>query len=182
MALAVSSELSTANWQNLPLLRSPNDQQLAKMQLDLDLLFLALVALADLDIKTVQLAVGELGLQHLLLNPSPDSRLSHPKYWRVTSGEVLSLEEVRSLVLLICNLAHKHQELLRRSVTLMEQMEEQGKDAAKTVLLGNYLDNFQELYRGYRPTEGVINPLDWQYFSFKQLIDLLFYGARNGDR
>ena len=92
------------------------------------------------------------------------------------------MEEARSLVVVICHLARRYQELLRRAVTLMEQMQEQGKDPALTALLGEYLNNFQAVYSPYRLAVGQSVWKELQPFAFKLLIDLLFYSATNGHR
>jgi hypothetical protein len=181
MSSSVRVESVSSNWQDLPLVHTPNEEQLCQIQRRLDVLFLALIALTELEVSLVEQSVQELHLKHLSLELGTAETLSHPSQWGSCLDRPLSLEAARSLVLIICHLAQKHQELLRRAVTLMEQMQEQGKDAAKTALLGEYLERFRGFYQDYQAI-AVVETRDWERFAFKQLIDLMFYGAINGHR
>jgi hypothetical protein len=147
----------------------------------LDVLLLALTSLTPLEATDLQRAIQELQLEQFQLDPKFGGPLSHPRQWG-SDKNVISIEEARSLVMIVCHLARDHQELLRRAVTLMEQMAEQGKDPARTALLGEYLMNFQELYSPHRFPKVQSPGQELQPFAFKLLIDLLFYGATNGHR
>jgi hypothetical protein len=179
MTSSVRVESSSSNWQDLPLVHAPDGEQLSQIQRRLNILFLALIALTGLEATIVEQSVQELHLSHFSIDLGPSEILCHPQQWGSYPDRPLSLEAARSLVLIICHIAQKYQELLRRAVTLMEQMQEQGKDAAKTALLGDYLGRFQSFYQDYQGMEA-IDPRDWERFAFKQLIDLMFYGAMNG--
>ena len=91
------------------------------------------------------------------------------------------MDEVRSLVLIICYLAQKHQELLRRAVSLLE-VAEQNKSLDRTTLLENYWHKFVKYDRA--KTEAYINKnhLSWDRVAWKLPIDLLFYSGTNGHR
>lgn len=181
MPPTVQLAASPLNWQDLPLVDSLNSAKLAQIKENLDILMLALVSLTPLETSDLQRAVQELQLEKLPINPDVSSPLSHPRQWW-NNPDVISLEQARSLVMIICHLARNYQELLRRAVTLMEQMQEQGKEPGKTALLGEYLANFRELYTTYCSVEGQSSEETLQPFAFKLLIDLLFYSATNGHR
>jgi len=94
----------------------------------------------------------------------------------------LDVEEARSLVLIICHLASQNHELIRRSVSLLEQVGSQGQAPHRIALLGDYLDSFSQLYQerieqGESLTSGQLTEI-----AFKLMIDLLFYSSRNGHR
>ena len=169
------------NWQDLPLANSLNSTKLDQVKGYLDILMLALASLTPLEIADLYQAVQELKLEQLRIAPEINVPLSHPQQWW-SNADNISVEEARSLVVVVCHLARRYQELLRRAVTLMEQMQEQGKDPALTALLGEYLNNFQVLYSAYRSTVGQLAWEALQPFAFKLLIDLLFYSATNGHR
>ena len=93
----------------------------------------------------------------------------------------LNQETARSLVNLTCSLANQHQELIRRAVTLLEQVSEHNKEPQRTALLGNYLQKFILLYKE-RQSQTLELPLEKvSSLAFKLLIDLLFYSEDNGD-
>jgi len=169
------------NWQDLPLSGSLNSAKLGQVKGYLDILMLALASLTPLETVDLQHSVHELQLKPLGIASAVNVPLSHPQQWW-SDTENISVEEARSLVVVICHLARRYQELLRRAVTLMEQMQEQGKDPALTALLGEYLNNFQAVYSPYRSAEGQLAWEELQPFAFKLLIDLLFYSATNGHR
>jgi hypothetical protein len=169
------------NWQDLPLSNALNSAKLSQVKGYLDVLLLALASLTPLETVDLHNSVQELQLKPLGIASTVNLPLSHPQQWW-SETENISVEEARSLVVVICHLARRYQELLRRAVTLMEQMQEQGKEPALTALLGEYLSNFQAVYSAYRSVEGQLAWEELQPFAFKLLIDLLFYSATNGHR
>lgn len=175
----LSNSLPTSR--DLPLGKSPSPTQLGHLQCQLDILLLALASLTPLKIGDLQQAAKELQLTSFPINGAESDLISHPRQWRSLTDN-FTVERARSLVILICHLAQEYQELLRRAVTLMEQMQEQGKDATRTTLLGEYLETFQKFYTAYRLEQSQQIWEDLTPFAFKLLIDLLFYSARNGHR
>lgn len=169
------------NWRDLPLTHSLNAVKLGQMQACLNILTLALASLIPLETADIQSAANQLGLENFQVNSEFSVPFSSPQQWQ-SDDNTISIEEVRSRVILICHLARQSQELLRRAVTLMEQMQEQDKDASKTALLGEYLANFQKSYSVYRLAKAQSVGEDIQTLAFKLLIDLLFYSATNGHR
>jgi hypothetical protein len=167
------------HWRDLPLVNPPNAAKLGQIQVFLDILMLSLVSLTPLETADLQQAAKELQLEQFQVKPEFSGPLFYPRQWWA-DPDLISIHEARSLVILVCHLARKYQELLRRAVTLMEQMQEQGKDPTRTALLGEYLANFQRLYSGYRLAEDQSAWQGLQPLAFKLLIDLLFYSATNG--
>ena len=84
--------------------------------------------------------------------------------------------------MIICYLAKQEQELLRRAVSLLEQITSQNKPPHQTALLGDYLDKFINLYQERMATQQEITPDKLSNLALKLLIDLLFYSGNNGHR
>ena len=167
MSLTMPQSAESSTGEDLPLAISPSNEQLESINSYLNLILAALVSLANLDSESITQAAQELALD---LDTS-DRLVAH--YWQPQSN--LSLADIRSLVLLLCHLAQKKQELIRRAVILLEQVGTQGEEPVKTTLLGNYIDNFRLKY----PEISENNLIDSSLTSlaWKLLIDLLFYSS-----
>ena len=171
-------------WEDLPLAQAPDAEQLDNIKAHLDLVLLALEALAGIGSEAILQAAQELNLESVIADRVGLWRLRQSNPLRKSSGgrKKLDVEEARSLVLIICYLAKQHQELIRRAVSLLEQMTEQNKEPHRTALLGDYLDTFSNTYQE-RMEEGDNGSPEILYqLAFKLLIDLLFYSAANGHR
>ncbi|MGK7925935.1 MAG: DUF3038 domain-containing protein [Spirulina sp.] len=171
-------------WQDLTLAASPDGGQLDNIKTHLDLVLLALEALLGVGSDAILKTAKELGLEPKIGDRVGLWRLRQSNPLRKSSGgrKKLDVEEARSLVLIICRLAQKHQELIRRAVTLLEQRVRDNSPPHRAALLGDYLDKFCNAYQE-RMTEneaGSISGLD--RLAFKLLIDLLFYSTANGHR
>lgn len=180
----VKTPPSASNGENLPLAKAPNPQQLDNIKAHLDLILLALEALANIGSEAMLEAAQALNLAPTIGDRVALWRLRQSNPWRRSSGgrKKLDVEEARSLVLIICYLARQHQELIRRAVTLLEQMAAQNRDPHRTSLLGDYLDNFTNTYQERMQDGTATSPEHLSQLAFKLLVDLLFYSARNGDR
>ncbi|TRU87235.1 MAG: DUF3038 domain-containing protein [Microcystis novacekii Mn_MB_F_20050700_S1] len=153
--------------EDLPLAISPSNEQLENINSYLNLILVALVSLANLDSDYITQAAQELALD---LDTS-DRLASH--YWQPQSK--LSLADIRSLVLLLCHLAQKNQELIRRAVILLEQVGTQEQESVKTTLLGNYIAHFRLKYPEI--SENNLSNSSLTSLAWKLLIDLLFYSS-----
>ncbi|MDY6786184.1 MAG: DUF3038 domain-containing protein [Cyanobacteriota bacterium] len=170
--------------QDLPLATEPDSGQLDDIKAHLDLILMALEALAGIGSEAMLQAAVQLNLEDVVGDRVGLWRLRQSNPLRKSSGgrKKLDVEEARSLVLIVTHLAQQHQELIRRAVSLLEQMAEQNQPPHQAALLGDYLDAFSNTYQE-RMDEGeemameILNQL-----AFKLLIDLLFYSAPNGHR
>ena len=171
-------------WEDLPLAQAPDAEQLDNIKAHLDLVLLALEALAGIGSEAILQAAQELNLESVIADRVGLWRLRQSNPLRKSSGgrKKLDVEEARSLVLIICYLAKQHQELIRRAVSLLEQMTEQNKEPHRTALLGDYLDTFSNTYQERMEEGDNGSPKILYQLAFKLLIDLLFYSAANGHR
>lgn len=170
-------------WENLPLTQQPDPAQLDNIKAQLDLVLLAIEALAGVGSEAILQAAEDLKLTEVVADRVALWRLRQSSPLRKGQGRKrMDVEEARSLVLIICHLANDHQELIRRAVSLLEQLTEQNREPHQAALLGDYLDAFSNHYQE-RMDEGEATPPDQlTYLALKLLIDLLFYSAPNGPR
>ncbi len=177
-----STDESSA-WAELPLTQQPNPEQLDNIKAQLDLVLLALEALAQISSEAVLQAAADLNLTHLVADRVALWRLRQSSPLRRGQGRKrMDVEEARALVLIICHLAKQHQELIRRAVALLEQLTEQQREPYQVALLGDYLDNFSNAYQE-RMEADLATPTDQlSHLALKLLIDLLFYSAPTGNR
>jgi hypothetical protein len=180
----VKTSSPVSQWQQLPLESPPDEGQLDNIKTHLDLLLMALEALAKIGSEAILQAAQVLNLEGMVADRVALWRLRQSNPLRKGSGgrKKLDVEEARSLVLIICHLASQNQELIRRSVSLLEQVGNEGQAPHRIALLGDYLDSFSQLYQerieqGESLTSGQLTEI-----AFKLMIDLLFYSSRNGHR
>ena len=168
---------SVSTWGDTPLTNPPTPQQLYQMQTHLDLVLLASECLIAIDSDMLLQAALDLDIDTTLVEKI--------KLWsnRDTIDtdplQSFTLEELRSLILIICYINQQYQELIRRAVTLLEQMTAQNQDPAQTTLLGNYLEKFR-YFHPKKPNEVNLSSEQLVQLAWKLLIDLLFYSGDNG--
>lgn len=171
---------SASQWEDLSLERSPDEAQSDKIKSHLTLALLSLEALAEVGAEAMLAAAAELDLDSVVAEKIElwRRRESHQK--------TLDVEQARAMVLIICHLAHQHQELIRLSVSLLEETVEQNQPPHQVARLGNYLDAFSRLYQERLAGDSKGDPPDPPYspeqrngLAFKLLIDLVFYSSTN---
>lgn len=182
--LIVKTPSSVPHWEDLTVTQVPDAQQLDNIKTHLDLILMALEALAGIGSEAMLNAAQTLHLEDIMGDRIGLWRLRQSNPLRKSSGgrKKLDVEEARSLVLIICYLANQQQELIRRAVTLLEQLTDQDKPPHRTALLGDYLDKFSNTYQERMEDGDRISTEQLSQLAFKLLIDLLFYSALNGHR
>jgi hypothetical protein len=181
MPAIVNSRTARFGREPLSLPYSPDPQQLDNIKARLDLILLALEALAGIGSDAMLQAAADLGLHEMVADRVALWRLRQSSPLRKGQGRKrMDVEEARSLVMIICHLAWQHQELLRRSVALLEQLTEQGKEPYQASLLGDYIDNFSNTYQERMEQGDRAAPEQLMHLALKLLIDLMFYSAPNG--
>ncbi|MGB3692740.1 MAG: DUF3038 domain-containing protein [Spirulinaceae cyanobacterium] len=175
---------SVPQWEELSLAQAPDAKQLDNIKSHLDLVLLALEALTAIGSEAMLKAAKDLGLESVIGDRVALWRLRQANPQRKSSGgrKKLDVEEARSLVLIICYLAQEYQELIRRAVSLLEQMAEQNQEPHRSALLGDYLDVFSNTYQERMEDGENISSTFLSQLAFKLLIDLLFYSSPKGHR
>ncbi len=168
----------------LPLLTQPDPDQMDNIKAHLDLVLLALEALAGIGSEAMLQAAADLNLESLVADRVALWRLRQSSPLRKGQGgrKKLDVEEARALVLISCHLAKQHHELIRRAVALLEQLTEQNREPHQAALLGDYLDAFNNTYQERMEDGDDASPTELTHLALKLLIDLLFYSAANGSR
>ncbi|NJK39271.1 MAG: DUF3038 domain-containing protein [Oscillatoriales cyanobacterium RM1_1_9] len=161
---------SLLNWQKLQLTAEPELQHLPQITRHLELTLIALKALISITPEALQRIAAQMNLM-----PGLSERIMQAS---VNVEAPLTLDEAKSLALLICHLANQNQPEIRRAVTLLEQLTQQGDDPAQSALLQTYLTTFQQQgqSRSYPfPDVSIdISTEQLEPLAFKLLIDLLF--------
>ena len=173
--------LSAAPSLSLPLGKRLTPSQLTSINAHLDQLLLALYALTGLDEATWRKSLQQVSLTEFAPAEAMN-RLEHPQTWQAQAVNKLDLEGIRTLVAVIGHLTQQYQELLRRSVTLIEQTTEQGKDPFQTILLGEYGEKLRHLDQVYRVKQSQPIAALTDDRALSLLMELLFYSSQNGAR
>lgn len=184
MRQTVQTPLPPVAGEDWPLIQFPEPQQLDNIRAYLDLILLALEALAKINSDAILHAAQELILEEVVADRSSLWRLRQSNPLRKKSQELkkLNVEEARALVLIISHLAKQHQELIRRAVSLLEQTATENKEPYHSALLEDYLDVFSNFYRECMENGENISTEQLTQLAYKFLIDLLFYSGFNGHR
>lgn len=184
MPPSANTTSDSSRWQDLSSPKLSNDGQLENIKSHLDLVLLALEAIANISSEAILQAAKDLNLESVVGDRITLWRLRASNPQRKSSGgrKKLDVEEARSLVLIICFLANQHQELLRRAVSLLEQATSQNKSPHQIALLGNYLDQFINYYQERITNSSDLSSSLVSQLAWKLLIDLLFYSGQNGHR
>lgn len=174
----------TEQWEELTRADAPAPAQLDNMKAQLDLVLLALECLAGIGSEAIIRAAVDLKLESTLMDRVSLWRLRQSNPLRKSQGgrKKLDVEEARSLVLTICYLANEHHELIRRGVSLLEQLTEQNREPHEASLLGDFIDSFCNTYQERMENGEDIPPALLTHLALKLLIDLLFYGGPSGHR
>jgi hypothetical protein len=159
----------------------PELGQLENIKTQLDLVLLALEALADLSSEDVLKAAADLHLDKIITDRVTLWRLRQSNPLRQSQGgrKKLDVEEARSLVLICCHLARQHQPRVREAVALLEDL---NRPPHCSELLGDYLDNFCNFYKARMDGLTSFGSKALTQLALKLLVDLMFYGAPEGTR
>jgi Protein of unknown function (DUF3038) len=166
------------------LVQQPEPDQLDNIKAQLDLVLLALEAIAGIGSEAMLQAAADLNLESMVADRVALWRLRQSSPLRKGQGgrKKLDVEEARALVLIACYLAKQHHELIRRAVALLEQVTAQNREPHHTALLGDYLDTFSNLYQDRMEEGDHVGTETLSRLALKLLIDLLFYSAPQGSR
>ena len=183
MHSSAHSPIPTPQWEELNQTK-PNPAQLDNIKTQLDLILLALEALAGIGSEAMLQAATDLNLESKVPDRVALWRLRQSNPLRKGEGgrKKLDVEEARSLVLISCYLAKQHQELIRRAVALLEQVAQNNGEPHKAALLGDYIDAFTNTYQERMEEDDQISTDVLANLALKILIDLLFYSGSGGHR
>lgn len=157
-------------------------EQLNSIKAQLDLVLMAIEALTDLGSDAVLSTAKALNLEGTLSDRVGLWRLRQSSPLRKGQGrKKLDIEEARALVLVVCHLAQHYHEQVRQAVATLEQLSAQNEPPHRAAILGDYLDNFNNMYCD-RMADPAPSTDTLTQLSLRLLIDLLFYSAAGGER
>ena len=184
MHSAANSANPNSLWEDLSQLSAPNTVQWDNIKTQLDLALLALETLTGIGSEAMLSAAIILNLESKVPDRVALWRLRQSNPLRKGTGgrKKLDVEEARSLVLIICYLAKEDQELIRRAVSLLEQMAETNREPHQAALLGDYIDAFCNIYQERMEPDEQISTDALTHLALKLLVDLLFYSSPGGHR
>ncbi|WP_008312353.1 DUF3038 domain-containing protein [Leptolyngbya sp. PCC 6406] len=158
-------------------------QQLGSIKAHLDLVLLALEALAGLGSEAVLEAAKALALGDLMGDRVSLWRLRQASPLRQGQGrKKLDVDEARALVLVSVHLAQQQKVLIRQAVERLEAVTAQQQPPYRVALLGDYLDRFSNLYQDRMAADPDSAMDTLTDLALKLLVDLLFYSQPGGDR
>lgn len=184
MQPAANSPNPTSQWEDLTQIGAPNSTEWDNIKAQLDLVLLALETLTKIGSEAMLSAAIDLGLESKVPDRVALWRLRQSNPMRKGQGgrKKLDVEEARSLVLIICHLAKQHQELIRRAVSLLEQMAETDREPHQAAILGDYIDAFCNTYEERMEEDENVSTDLLTRLALKLLVDLLFYSSPGGHR
>lgn len=152
-----------------------------KIRTKLDMALLALKVLTSMNSDSIVQVASKLNIpskiaDQLAVVVGEDKREKSV----IFQNQTRKLEEAQAFTLVICHLAKQNQALIRRAVTLMEQIAAQNSKPQSVTLLREYIFNFKQAHQNYywncenTPED---NP---EKLALKLLVDLLFYSAPQG--
>lgn len=159
--------------------------QLSQIKAHLDLVLLALEALAEISSEVMLKAARDLKLQDVLGDRITLWRLRQASPLRKGKGgrKKLDVDEARAIALICSHLAAQSQLKIRSAVADLEKATLQKRSPSLEPAIGDYLDRFYALYQERMAEEDATIPTEaLQRLALKLLIDLLFYSAPNGSR
>ena len=181
---SVKTPASVPKWEEFTVTDAPQPAQLDNIKAQLDLILLALEALAGIGSEAMLRAAVDLKIESMVADRVALWRLRQSSPLRKGQGgrKKLDVEEARALVLISCYLAKQNQELIRRAVGLLEQLAEQNREPHQAALIGDYLDTFCNTYQERMEDGESVSPDSLTHLALKLLIDLLFYSGPGGSR
>ncbi|MEA5617733.1 DUF3038 domain-containing protein [Cronbergia sp. UHCC 0137] len=184
MHSAANSTKLNSQWEDLNQLTALNTVHWDNIKTQLDLVLLALETLTGIGSEAMLTAANNLNLESKIPDRVALWRLRQSNPLRKGQGgrKKLDVEEAQALVLIICYLANQHQEIIRRAVSLLEQVAVKNQEPHQTALLGDYIDAFCNTYQERMEEDEQISTDLLTRLALKLLVDLLFYSSSGGHR
>lgn len=167
---------STVEWEDLPI----DPDQISNMNLELELVMIAITALAQIDRQEIGQIAKEIDVRSTLA--AWRKEWPHAKF---TIDKQLDSQQLRLLALLVNRLAHKYQMVVRQSVTDWRQIIQVDRLPLESPSLATYINNFISIYQARlsdesRHSEAMYSPESLSQTALNLLIELLFYSGNNG--
>lgn len=173
---------STTKWDDLSIELPIDSDQLHKMNLELELVMIAITALAQIDRQEIGQIAKEIDVRQILA--------AWRKEWpqaKFTAVKQLDSEQLRLLVSIVNRLACKYQMVVRQSVADWQQMIQVDRLPLESPSLATYINNFISIYQARlsddtRHSDDIYSLESLSQAALTLLIELLFYGGNSGQQ
>jgi Protein of unknown function (DUF3038) len=166
---------SIAKWDDLSIEVPLDSSQLHTINLELELVTIAMVALAQID----RLEIGQVA-QDLQVESLVADWIEEWPHHQFTDRHQLNLEQIRSLVLVIDQLAHKYQSLVRQTITDWQHLTQANRLPLESPPLAEYIGNFIKIYQTRLSGQYTHSLEALSQAALNLLLELLFYGGTKG--
>ncbi len=166
---------SIAKLDDLSVAAPLDSAQLHNINLELELVTVAIVALAQVD----QLEIGQIA-QELQVEPLVTDWIAQWPDHQFTHHQQLDLEQIRSLVLVVDRLTHQYQAVVRQSVSDWQHMTQANRLPLESPTLAEYIGNFIKIYQVRLGHEQAHSLEALSQAALNLLLELLFYSGTNG--
>jgi Protein of unknown function (DUF3038) len=166
---------SIAKLDDLSVVVPLDSAQLHNINLELELVTVAIVALAQVD----QLEIGQIA-QELQVEPLVADWIAQWPDHQFTHHQQLDLEQIRSLVLVVDRLTHHYQAVVRQSVSDWQHMTQANRLPLESPTLAEYIGNFIKIYQVRLGHEQTHSLEALSQAALNLLLELLFYSGTNG--
>lgn len=166
---------SIAKLDDLSVAAPLDSSQLHQLNLELELVTIAMVALAQVD----QLEIGQIA-QDLQVEPLVADWIATWPDRQFTRHHQLDLHQIRSLVLVVDRLAHQYQSVVRQSISDWQHLTQADRLAIESPSLAEYIGNFIKIYQVRLNAEQAHSLEELAQAALNLLLELLFYGGTNG--
>jgi hypothetical protein len=168
---------STAKWDDLSI-ESPIDPfQLHKINLELELVLVAIAAITHID----RIEIGQIAQKLQVAPPSADwlAAWSDSQFDQSQSADI---EQIKSRVLIVHHLTQQYQLVVRQNLTYWQQIIQFDRLPLESPALAEYIGSFIEIYQIRFDKEITHSFEALSQAALNLLIELLFYSSTSGHR
>jgi hypothetical protein len=166
------------------LLKSRLDSsQLNQMNIELELVTIALAALTQIERVAMRQIAEDLQLESIVgdwLDEWPLVGVASPLENRVSSHKQLDVEQLRAVVSIVNHVAQTHQALVRQTIYHWQQTIRAAQLPLQSPPLAEYINNFITIYQTRLGRDKIPSFESLSTAALTLSIELLFYGSPNG--
>ena len=166
---------STPKLDDLLLTSKLDSSQLERISAELDVIPIAIAALAPLDRVQMQQIARDLQLESLVSDWIDTWSVDRP-----SASEQLNIQQIRALVLIVNQLARVHQDLIRNNLAYWQQTINYDQLPLQSPALADYLGNFITIYQARVGRDANESFEAISVIALNLLVGLLFYSGPNG--
>jgi hypothetical protein len=167
---------STAQWDDLSIESQLDSSRLPKIIIELELVTIAVVALAQIDRLEIWQTAQELQVESMAiewLHEWPDLQSPPTK--------PIDFPQIQARIAIVSHLAHKYQTVVRQNMNYWQQIVQVDRLPLESPALADYMGNFIKIYQTRLGAETMPSLEALSQAALNLLIELLFYGNTSGN-